>query len=338
MDQQMFSMWNSMERKRFRRYLFIIDRRNPQNIEHKNMGFIEPKMGQSQKTWKDQIYFIVPNEYNELTVEIGLFPEQSLGLSTKYIFPNPDKREPDHVKILDALNGYKFALSYHLFSQNNCSVYWYLNQGSTRFYVQDMKWLWSRFFAEIENKPQTLSSQILQSIDYCNIYQRLSDDDFEEFMVQSQSQCQIQIPNIDSRTIPEVVTQLAQCFEDSRIAELFAYVVKEEQFEDLETIKDDIEEVEDSVILQYIIEQTESKINQSRKDTDILRQNIKDLVYSNKTPKTPQLRLGTVETYGVSNDEIQTCFVNALLPLRKSAKKLRPRNVSTDKGDCKQNE
>eukprot|EP01084_Bolivina_argentea_P039394 72798_1 len=66
-----------------------------------------------------------------------------------------------------------------------------IDQGSARFYLQDMKWLWSRFFHQVNDKPQILCRQILDDIDHYTIHKQLPDDHFDEFMVQSQMKARL---------------------------------------------------------------------------------------------------------------------------------------------------
>ena len=50
-----------------------------------------------------------------------------------------------------------------------------------RFYLQDMKWLWSRFFDKINGREQQLTQTILKQIDEYNIDKQIPDENFEEF-------------------------------------------------------------------------------------------------------------------------------------------------------------
>eukprot|EP01084_Bolivina_argentea_P047802 88119_1 len=353
-NEQLFAMWMKLglAKQRYRRCIFIVDRRNPINIENKDMGCVKPQIdvpdkngniNHPTKTWQDTIYFILPKHHNEITAEIDIFPEQSLGLSTKFIFPNPEKREPDAVKILDAMNGYKFALSYHLFSQTNCSTYWYINQGSARFYLQDMKWLWSRFFDQVNNKPQILCQKILDGIDHYTIHKQLPDDHFDEFMVQSQMKARL----IPRQKMQHVIVQIGDYFQNQfnvhigkRIAGLFEYIVNEEEFEDLSNVQEDIDDIEESVIVSYVVDEIETELEPTIKETQkrTIRQKIREIVMTDvpitaqthipptKKPNPPNQQSENIERFTIINNEIEQCIINSLLDLRKATKNLRPRN------------
>ena len=99
-DEQLFSMFISKSlqatKKRSQRYVIIIDRRNPLNLKKQNMNYQQPIID-GRKSWRDKIYFIRPRKSYKLIrhqAKCELYPEQCLGLSSKYLFPNhPDKRE-----------------------------------------------------------------------------------------------------------------------------------------------------------------------------------------------------------------------------------------------------
>ena len=104
-NEQLLKLWSnsllqSSQTKSKQRYIVIIDRRNPINLQKKMIGIPEidipdkyGKIKNPKKTWKDKLYFIVPKVYNQLPPSCiyQYLPESSNYLSSKFIFPNPDK-------------------------------------------------------------------------------------------------------------------------------------------------------------------------------------------------------------------------------------------------------
>ena len=107
--------------------------------------------------------------------------EICMGLSNKYILPYTDKGINVPIGILDALNGYKFAFSYHLLEQDNNKVYWYFTGGCKRFLLNDIEWLWSRYFCKINGNIQYLSNEIKNNINIFKKNKKLSNLCFDEF-------------------------------------------------------------------------------------------------------------------------------------------------------------
>eukprot|EP01084_Bolivina_argentea_P312336 540736_1 len=98
-------------------------------------------------------------------------------------------------------------------AENNCAVYWYY-EGCTRFFLPDMKWIWSRCFEEEKNKndiyvPQTVSEKNKNDIDYYSIHKHLPCHDFYEFMAKCNKQTQIieQKVNMNMQSEAELITQ-----------------------------------------------------------------------------------------------------------------------------------
>eukprot|EP01084_Bolivina_argentea_P084344 152569_1 len=197
--EQIIKMWKlsaDADRIRYKRYIIIIDRRNPMNLRHKNMDYKTPNIYKSEIQWKDRLYLIKPKlttknsngklqfkkkDVQNITKKFYLVPEALLGYSKTYLFPNPDKHEPGPICILDAINGYKFCLSYHILQTDCVKVYWYTNQGSQRFKLDDMKWLWSKCFQKINNQWQTINNENMELLND-NIYGKdLIDAKFQEF-------------------------------------------------------------------------------------------------------------------------------------------------------------
>eukprot|EP01084_Bolivina_argentea_P039395 72799_1 len=60
---QLYQMWKEKSHgncQRYKRYIFIIDRRNPENIKQHNMSFKQPKINKTEDDWHDKIFLIIP--------------------------------------------------------------------------------------------------------------------------------------------------------------------------------------------------------------------------------------------------------------------------------------
>ena len=151
-EKQFHSMWKNAngENKRYCRYIFIVDRRN-----------------------KIKIYLIKPKKYNLISYNFECEPEICWINSKNYLFP-------PNISVNDILNGYKFVLSYHLFSDICSNVYWYFNNGSTKFELQDVEWLFPRYFYKNEKLNKVNSSLLkecmnkkqLKDIKWSSFYQQ----------------------------------------------------------------------------------------------------------------------------------------------------------------------
>ena len=90
--------------------------------------------------------------------------------------------------ILDVFNGYKFALTYHILEKDNITPYFYYGHGGKVFDLDDIEWLWPRFFVDINDKTQKLDQYILNMINGIGIKRecQLYDIEFDEFIKQCQ--------------------------------------------------------------------------------------------------------------------------------------------------------
>ncbi len=200
----MNSCWRANNTIQNKRYIFIIDRRNPKNLKQQNMGYVEPKY--FSKDWLDKIYLIKQknivkktdedcelkkdNEsiekfpYDIISKEVELTPEALFEHSKEFLFPNTEDAGASPIGILDSLNGYKFALSYHLLGSKSANVYSYTDSGSHKFKLEDIKWLWTRYFCKINEKEQELNGEnISLLIKYIND-KELQDYNFDKFYKQ----------------------------------------------------------------------------------------------------------------------------------------------------------
>ncbi len=171
------------------RYALVIDKRKPEDL--KNMKFTEPnlfshipkqnymkpnnnknynlKKSHTKPVFNLDIYLVKgSSQYFDLLPN-QLSTLNSLAISNKFLLPNPYKREPDPIKILDALNGYKFAVSYQLFRGENTKCFWYLNQGVVYLDYESatnvVQGLWPRFFCKINDKEQTIPKNLLARLE-----------------------------------------------------------------------------------------------------------------------------------------------------------------------------
>ena len=143
-----------------------------------------------ENTWSDRVYLIKPKHHNLISKQYEIIPEQRLGLSSEFIFPNPDKRQPDPIKMLDAINGYKFGLSFHLSSINDAKCYFYHGPGVVLFKLNDMKWLWPKYFVKHRKSKQlqSLDATIVDEINRFNQNNKyFKDAKFEQFQKQTKN-------------------------------------------------------------------------------------------------------------------------------------------------------
>eukprot|EP01084_Bolivina_argentea_P197729 338791_1 len=267
---QFMHLWKSVRHSdmiRYKRYIIIIDRRNPLNLRQKNMGHIKPII-EKQKIWKDTAYLIAPKhrkmnsmkqfhtkDIQNITKKYYLFPEALLGYS-KYLFPNPSKRGSiAPIPIFAPLNGYKFCLSYHILQTDMVKVYWYANEGSMRFKLDDMKWLWKKCFQKINNEFQRLTKQNLALLNDKKKYgKELVDTKFQEFWTQ--------VHDVNNMDFQPFLT-------DNR--ELFRDKFKEYNMNDDEDI--DSKEIDNELKLQQM--DNELKLQQMEKKETELQQHPK---------------------------------------------------------------
>eukprot|EP01084_Bolivina_argentea_P054052 99156_1 len=99
---------------RYQRFIFIVDRRNPQYYLHSslygdNIPYENTKMDM-EKTWNDIAYCI--KDRSTINKNYIQFPEVFFELIRNFILPTASKT--DKIGILDGFNGYMFNLSYHL--------------------------------------------------------------------------------------------------------------------------------------------------------------------------------------------------------------------------------
>eukprot|EP01083_Nonionella_stella_P043307 116831_1 len=181
LKQHIGQLWNKNRKwqdTRYARYIMIIDRRDPDHIKHKNMKNNTHK----RQTWTDKMYLIRPKlkppnaiketiHYDKIAKQFAFVLNETFIANTKeYLFPMPGLKKGVYSNDfggLDAGNGYKFVVSFHLHFSNKVKMYWYYGHGATRFFMRDISWLWPRYFKlrdDIKDKNR------------CDSFQKLSDD------------------------------------------------------------------------------------------------------------------------------------------------------------------
>ena len=171
---------------RYRRYVFIIDRRDKVNLKRHNMEYKKPNIQNEFKKMmeKDRLYLIIHKEYHKLPNELYSVQESGLGLSKALMIRkySDDLYKAVNHGIFDDYNSYKFAFTYHIHSKDNITPYFYRTGGKI-LQLNDLNWLWPRWFMNINGNPQTLDqhnkSEIEKIANDKNL--QLRDIAFEEF-------------------------------------------------------------------------------------------------------------------------------------------------------------
>eukprot|EP01083_Nonionella_stella_P153762 494423_1 len=197
LQKQLHRMWKTLraDQDKYKRYVLVIDRRNPKNLDEKDMRHEPPRYWKLTKDWTDKIYLVAPKRAHKMSTEVRRIQELFFAYSKQYLLPQHIGR---NIGIDDALNGYKFALSFHILDHNTSSVYFYNNKGGVTFELLDIEWLWPRFFHRFsrnvqsdnsdcvtEHGEQKLSDKNRKLLRKYHDTKRLVDIKFEEFWGQS---------------------------------------------------------------------------------------------------------------------------------------------------------
>mmetsp|Transcript_55367 Transcript_55367/g.88298 ORF Transcript_55367/g.88298 Transcript_55367/m.88298 type:complete len:763 (+) Transcript_55367:26-2314(+) len=178
---------------RYSRFVLIVDRRNPLCIRQQDMTRdLDANGRQSAKTWSDRMYlFKVKKEgYDRISKHYAYALNESfLHNSRNYLFPMPMAHGDvcQDISTFDFANGYKFVISYHLYSAEKAKMYWYWNGFAMRFFSTDIRWLWPRYFEpkDAYNTPNSFQSlDDAQEADVTDAEKKfkLSDFDFQRFV------------------------------------------------------------------------------------------------------------------------------------------------------------
>ena len=174
--------WKSM---RYKRYILIIDRRNPQQIAAKKMIDDTHK----DQSWNDKMYLIMPKKANEIAkLYDNVLNEIFLANTKDFLFPIPRLKMMDMRNDMGGLsggNGYKFIVSYHLYTKHKAKMYWYFGQGVTRFCMKDIHWLWPRYFKMSSHGSfQSMGTDTKLAMDDAEKKYKLKDSQFDDFRKQ----------------------------------------------------------------------------------------------------------------------------------------------------------
>jgi len=169
---------------RHRRYVFIIDRRNPSEYLHPSEQEEKEKVQLNNNKREDRIYCIVPRdeEYATVDKEYGQFPETFFEKSKGFLLPTKNKN--DKIGMGTRLNGYMFNLSYHLMNEDAIKCYWSHCGEMQRFFGgTDIEQFWPKLFVDRPNgKKQGIDEKSLSEV-----YVETNDDSFEQFYASSTS-------------------------------------------------------------------------------------------------------------------------------------------------------
>ena len=179
--------------KSFRRYILIIDRRNPFHIRNEEMM----DDTNARKTWNDKMYLIEPKKSYTISKQYAYVLNETFASNTyQYLLPMFEQKDGKTGEIIkyedkddlgggDDVNGYKIMISYHLFFREKVKQYFYQNQSALRFYLDDVKWLWPRLFKLDGDQFQKLTQYVEKELERALREYKLKDRDFERFLKSS---------------------------------------------------------------------------------------------------------------------------------------------------------
>lgn len=132
-----------------RRYIFILDRRNPQNRHSPNHQM------NGRKSWT-KLHIWCPSgpqyeQFAKLPSSSDLFPEVLIDRTMECMLPlvNGQRIGAKH-----QCNGYMFATSYHLFEADKVKTYFLSNGYCQRFTQNEYQYYWPRLFMKVDGKFQ----------------------------------------------------------------------------------------------------------------------------------------------------------------------------------------
>jgi len=164
--------------KRGNRYIFIVDRRNPQS--HGN-----PHVFNGPKTWPDTLYILCPSglhqKYSELPENCGLFPEASIELTMEFLLPLSRDDEHRMIGAKHVCNGYMFTTSYQLFQSDKIKTYFFSNGYGQRFTENEYQYYWPRLFMKEDGELQRCNASTRE--EHCRDFAQFFEDyDDEEHL------------------------------------------------------------------------------------------------------------------------------------------------------------
>eukprot|EP01084_Bolivina_argentea_P293403 504600_1 len=214
--------------ERYKRYVMIIDRRQ----EVVSIYFFKAPKGTK-----------IPKEYYQYLTVINFC------YSKKVLLPKQDGRDIGAYHRLYNM----FCLSYHMKAANNISVYWCFNGSQLRFYPIDMINIWPKFFGfEMNANEMTTYKNKLGPIFRDERFEKFYEITTKQQLSVLQPIKQTKIEEKTEQTIDALCIHVRQQFEaypnwTDSVNEVIQII--DDEFEDLEQIRDDIEEPDDSNLL-----------------------------------------------------------------------------------------
>lgn len=155
-----------------RRYIFILDRRNPQSRHSPNYQL------NGQKSWNDTLHIWCPSD---LPSSSDLFPEGLIERTMGCMLPLGRRKR---IGAKHLCNGHMFATSYHLFEADKVKTYFMNNGHGQRFTQYEYQYYWPRLFMKVDGKFQddryTENMLIDHRRDFDKYFER--SDDREHFL------------------------------------------------------------------------------------------------------------------------------------------------------------
>jgi len=146
LDKQFDALDKKLPKGHGQRYIFILDRRDPQSREEARFLF------HGQKGWTDTLYILclsgtVYGKYGEISSKSGrtseMFQEGFIERSMECMLPLGDGKM---IGAKHICNGYMFATSFHLFQVDKIRTYFMSNGYAQRFTQCEYQYYWPRLF------------------------------------------------------------------------------------------------------------------------------------------------------------------------------------------------
>jgi len=154
-DKTLVKRFNELRRKlpeeHGQRYIFIVDRRDPESRNDPNYKF------NGQKNWVDTLYILCPSglhqSYSEVPPSSELYPETLIEHTLECLLPL-SQNEEKRIGAKHVCNGYMFATSYQLFQEDKVKTYFMSNGYAQRFSQYEYQYYWPRLFMKVDGKFQ----------------------------------------------------------------------------------------------------------------------------------------------------------------------------------------
>merc|ERR1719242_2991481 len=168
---------------RHKRYVFIIDRRNP---KYDGSYFLN----NNEKTWHDRLYIFCPPKYNKISTQCDNVPEGFIDRTMEYLLPlkrAENGRDDDVVIGANCVaNGYVFVQSYHLYQEDKCKAYFHSNGCAQRFTKDEIQYYFPRLFMKIDNKFQDeMKANLNSNRGLLDLFKEIDDTEHVKFHQQT---------------------------------------------------------------------------------------------------------------------------------------------------------